>query len=562
MTARRWARPDSWLVLRGVLPVLPRQASGDMLAGLGLAALAVPQALGYARIAGMPVVTGLYTLLLPIAVFAVLCSSRHLVVAADSATAAILASALTGLAAAGSARYVHLAALAALLTGGLLLLARLARLGFLANFLSRTVLLGFLAGIGILVAAKQLPDMLGIAPADTGTVGRLTNTLAALPDASPQTAAVALAVIAVMLAARRITRRIPGALIAIAGAIIVSRTVGLASHGVTVIGAVRPGLPHLAAPAFDVHDASLLLGAAASMFVVVLAQSAATAREYAARHEEPFDASTDLIGLGAANVAAAFTGTFVVNGSPTQTQMVDSAGGRSQLAQLTASAIVLLVLLFGTGPLGYLPVGALAAVVFLIGVQLVDVRGMRRLLSVRKGEFAVALLATAAVVLLGVRDGIVLAVVASVIDHLRHTYRPTNSVLVKSASGHWKAIPVHPGARTENGLAVYRFGTSLYYANAARLIDDVTGLAGQGGPLRWLVLDGAAIGDVYYTAASALEQVIRQLHEQRVKFVVTNLVAPVRQQLDRYGMTGRRGPDAYYDTPGAALEAFHAAGQV
>lgn len=194
--------------------------------------------------------------------------------------------------------------------------------------------------------------------------------------------------IAVMLAARRITRRIPGALIAIAGAITVSRTVGLASHGVTVIGAVRSGLPHLTAPAFEVHDASLLLGPAASMFVVVLAQSAATAREYAARHEEPFDASTDLIGLGAANVAAAFTGTFVVNGSPRQTQMVDSAGGRSQLAQLTASAIVLLVLLFGTGPLGFLPVGALAAVVFLIGVQLIDVRGMRRLLSVRRGEFA------------------------------------------------------------------------------------------------------------------------------------------------------------------------------
>jgi sulfate permease, SulP family len=532
-----------------------------MLAGLGLAALGVPQALGYARIAGMPVVTGLYTLLLPMAVFAVLCSSRHLVVAADSATAAILASALTGLAAAGSARYVHLAALAALLTGGLLLLARLARLGFLGNFLSRTVLLGFLAGVGILVAAKQLPDMLGIAPAGTGTVGRLTSTLAALPDASPQTAAVALAVIAVMLAAGRITRRIPGALIAIAGAIIVSRTVGLASHGVTVIGAVRPGLPHLAAPAFDVHDASLLLGAAAWMFVVVLAQSAATAREYAARHEDPFDASTDLVGLGAANVAAAFTGTFVVNGSPTQTQMVDSAGGRSQLAQLTASAIVLLVLLFGTGPLGYLPVGALAAVVFLIGVQLIDVRGMRRLLSVRSGEFAVALLATAAVVLLGVRDGIVLAVVASVIDHLRHTYSPTNSVLVKSPAGHWKAIPVCPGVRTEVGLAVYRFGTSLYYANAARLIDDVTGLAGQGGPLRWLVLDGAAIGDVDYTAASALEQVIRQLHEQRIRFVVTSLVAPVRQQLDRYGMSGRRGPDAYYDTPGAALEAFHTVGQ-
>lgn len=134
-------------------------------------------------------------------------------------------------------------------------------------------------------------------------------------------------------------------------------------------------------------------------------------------------------------------------------------------------------------------------------------------------------------------------------------------MLVKSAAGRWKAIPVRPGARTEEGLAVYRFGTSVYDANAARVTDDVTGLAGQGGPLRWLVLDGSAIGDVDYTAASALEQVIRQLHEQRIRFVVTSLVSPVRQQLDRYGMSGRRGPDAYYDTPGAALEAFHAVGQ-
>ena len=215
------------------------------------------------------------------------------------------------------------------------------------------------------------------------------------------------------------------------------------------------------------------------MFVVILAQSAATSRAYAGKYEEPFSQDTDLVGLGAANVAAAFSGTFVVNGSPTKTQMVDSAGGRSQLAQLTTAVVVLIVLLLLTGPLAYLPDAALAAVVFLIAIELIDVRGMRRILSCRRHEFAIALLTAAAVVVLGVEEGIVLAVVASIIDHLRHSYHPRNSVLVKSPAGHWQPAPVRPGARTEEGLVVYRFGTSLYYANASRLIDDVMALAAR-----------------------------------------------------------------------------------
>lgn len=529
-----------------------------MLAGVTLAALGIPQALGYAKIAGMPVVTGLYTLTLPMAVFAVLGSSRHLVVAADSATAAILAAALISLATPGSVRYVHLAGLAALLAGGLLLLARLARLGFLADFLSRTVLLGFLTGVGIRVAAEQLPDMLGVTATGTRTLGRLVSTVAAVPHAHPETVAVSAAVILVMLVARRIVRRLPGALIAVIAAIIVGRAADLGRHGVAVIGPVPRGLPPLGLPALSLHDATALLGAAASMFVVILAQSAATSRVYAAKHGEPFSPETDLLGLGAANAAAAFSGTFVVNGGPTQTQVADSAGGRGQLAQLTTSAVVVLVLLFATGPLAYLPVAALAAVVFLIGVQLIDVNGMRRILSVRRDEFVIALLTAAAVVVLGVQEGIVLAVGASIIEHLRHTYHPRNSVLVKSPAGHWHATPVRPGARTEKGLVVYRFGTDLYYANAARLQEDVTALTGHGEPLRWLVLDGAAIGDVDYTAALVLTEVIEELHKRHIRFIVTSIIGPVRRQLDRYGISAAMGHDAYYDTPGAVLEAFHA----
>jgi len=564
MPASRVDRWHSWLqaapVMQGLLPVPRSRLLPEALAGLTLAALGIPEVLGYATIAGMPVETGLYTLLLPMAVFAILGSSRHLVVAADSATAAILAAALSGLAVAGSERYVRLAGLAALLTGVLLLAARLARLGFLANFLSRTVLVGFLTGVGIQVAVGQLPAMLGVTAPSKQTLSKLLEVARALPHAHAADLAVSIGVIAIVLAARLVTRRIPGPLIAVIIAIGVSRAADLARHGVALVGPVPRGLPAVGLPALGWHEATALSGVAASMFVVILAQSAATSRAYAVKYEEAFNENTDLVGLGAANAAAAFSGTFVVNGSPTKAQIVDSAGGRSQLAPLFTAAVVLVVLLLFTGPLAYLPDAALAAVVFLIAIGLIDVKGMRSIRAVRKREWAVALIATAAVVVLGVEYGIVVAVVASIVDHLRHSYSPLNSVLVKSPAGRWQPVPVLPGARTEDGLVVYRFGTSLYYANASRLLDDITVLVGQGGPLRWLVLDCAAIGDVDYTASGVLARVIEHVQRRHIRFAVSTVLGPVRQQLDQYGISKALDPAADYDTPGAAQAAFHAAG--
>ncbi len=545
-------------VLRGVLPLERSRVWPDVAAGVTLAAIGVPEVLGYAKIAGMPLVTGLYTMLLPMAVFAVLGSSRHLVVAADSATAAILAAALTGMAAAGSERYVRLAGLAALLTGAMLLLARAIGLSFLANFLSRTVLVGFLTGVGIQVAAGQLPDMLGVTAPGQQTLPRLVHTVRALPYVHGADIAVSIGVIVIVLAIRRITRRIPGPLIAVAIAISVSRAFDLAAHGVAVVGPVPRGLPTLGLPALDRADTTALLGTAASMFVVILAQSAATSRAYAARYSETLSVADDLTGLGAANAAAAFTGTFTVNGSPTKAQVVDSAGGRSQLSQLAAAGVVLVTVLLLTGPLAYLPKAALAAVVFLIAAELVDVKEMRHILALRKPEFAVAVLTTAAVVVLGVEYGIVLAVVASVVDHLRHSYNPLNNVLVKSPAGHWQPVPVTPGARSADGIVMYRFGTSLYYANAARLLADLQALAGHGDPLEWLVFDCAAIEDIDYTASTVLARVVELAQQRNVRFVVSNVLPQVRRQLDDYGISKALGPGACYETPGEALDAFYA----
>jgi high affinity sulfate transporter 1 len=557
--ARRWrGSPGAWPVLQAILPVERSRVPAEVLAGLTLAAVGIPEVLGYAKIAGMPLVTGLYTMLLPMAVYAILGSSRHLVVAADSATAVMLAAALTGLAATGSEQYVRLAGLAALLTGGLLVAVRLARLSFLANFLSRTVLVGFLTGVGIQVAAGQLPGMLGITAAGAQTLPKLVHTVRALPHVHWADVAISIGVIVVVVVARRINRRIPGLLIAVIIAIFVSWAWDLAARGVAVVGPVPRGLPSLGLPAFGWHDAEALLGAALSMTVVILAQSAATSRAYAGKYEEPFSEATDLVGLGAANVTAAFSGTFVVNGSPTKTQIVDSAGGRSQLSQLAASAVVLIALVLLTGPLAYLPDAALAAMVFLIAVALIDVGGMRRILALRKHEFAVALVTMVAVVVLGVEYGIVLAIIASMVDHLRHSYSPLNSVLVKSPEGHWQPVPAEPGTHTEEGLVIYRFGTSLYYANAGRLLDDLVALVVHGGRLRWLVIDCAAIGDVDYTASAILAQVVEHLHQHDVHLALSSVLGPVRRQLDRYGISEALGPDAYFDTPGHALDAFHA----
>ena len=252
----RWAR--RWLVMRGLLPADGSWAAGDMFAGIRLAAVSVPTVLGYAKIAGMPVVTGLYTLLVPMAVFAILGSSRHLVVGADSATAALLGAALAGLAVAGSAKYVQLAGLAALLTGSLLLLARLARLGFLANFLSRTVLVGFLTGVGIRVAAGQLPDMVGVSATGKNTLSGLLDAARALPHVNWADLALSAGVIVVVLAARRITPRIPGLMIAVIVAIVVSRAAGLARErrgcarrrpqGAAAPGIARPRPPRRYCP--------------------------------------------------------------------------------------------------------------------------------------------------------------------------------------------------------------------------------------------------------------------------------------------------------------------------
>ncbi|MCU0270411.1 MAG: SulP family inorganic anion transporter [Acidimicrobiales bacterium] len=542
-------------VLEGILPVERSRLPIDILAGTTLAALGIPEVMGYAKIAGMPVVTGLYTILIPIAVFALLGSSRHLVVGADSATAAILAAGLAGLAATGSDEYVALAAGVAIVTGGVLVLARLIGLGFLADFLSRSVLIGFLTGVGIQVAMGQVAGMLGVSDGSGGTIRKFVNTLENIGDANGPTLAVSAGVLVTILGCRAIDKRIPGALIAVIGAIVVSWQLDLADDGVSVLGTVPGGLPSFGLPDVGWSDLPSLLSTVGAIVLVILAQSAATARAYAARYQESFSEDTDLIGLGAANAAAGLSGTFVVNGSPTKTQMVDGAGGRSQLATLTTGVVVLVVLLFLTGPLEYLPNAVLAAVVFLIGVELVDVSGMRGILKVRRDEFWIAVLTAVVVVVVGVEQGVVLAIIASIADYVRRGYRPPRALLVEGPRGHLHGHPLDSGMAMAPGLLVYRFGADLFYANANAFAEDLIRLAGTPGA-RWLCVDAAGISDVDFSGSKALGELHEELHERGVRLVLAAVNGPVRAELDRYGLTAQLGADAIFLSIDDALTAF------
>ena len=394
-------------------------------------------------------------MLMPLVAFAVFGSSRHLVVAADSATAVIFSSSLSRMAAPASEKYVALVGMVALLTAGLLFLAWIFKLGFLADFLSPTVLVGFLTGVGVQVGIAMLGDMFGLSGNLHSALAQAWEILQRLPKSNLPTLALSTLVTGSVLLCQRVAPRIPLSLLAVVGTIGVSAAFHFAERGIAVIGPVSGGLPSIGLPDVTWSEALALLPVAASCFVMIIAQSAATSRVFALRYRERVDDNADILGLSAANAAAAVSGAFVVNGSPTQTAMAESAGARSQVAQLTFAGVVLLVLLFLTSPLQYLPRCVLASIVFTIAFRMIDVRGLRNIRRESRGEFYLAVVTAAAVVAIGVEQGILLAIALSLFRHVRHSYNPHTTMLAPNATGRWVPVPAAPGKETEPGLIVY-----------------------------------------------------------------------------------------------------------
>ena len=402
------------------------------------------------------------------------------------------------------------------------LLARLFQLGFLADFLSQTVLVGFLTGVCFQVGTAMLGEMLGVPVNSNRTVEQLDQVVRGLPQLHVPTLCVAGAVVAIVVVFRRFAPQLPGPLFAVVGAIAASAAFAFSGHGIIVIQRVTGGLPPIGLPNVSWEEIPPLLPVAASCFLMIVAQSSATARAYASRHWQTLDENTDLVGLSAANAAAALSGTFVVNGSRTQTAMVESSGGRSQLAHLATAAVVAVVLLFLTGPLHYLPQCVLGAIVFTIAAGLVDVRGLRDIRRESPGEFGLALITAAVVVVIGVEQGILLAIVLSLLRHVRHSYRPHTAVLVEDG-GHWRPTPAVPGALSGPGVVIFQFGADLFYANAGRFATDVRGLVeGPVAPVNWLVVDAGAITSVDYSAASVVRDLQQDLIRRGIALVLVH----------------------------------------
>ncbi|HWH99085.1 MAG TPA: SulP family inorganic anion transporter, partial [Propionibacteriaceae bacterium] len=382
----------------------------------------------------------------------------------------------------------------------------------------------------------------------------------AIPHASLPTVAFTVGTLVVILGFKRFMPRVPGAIVAVVLSILISAVTDAKAHGVAVVGAVQGGFPPVGLPdGVSWGDAVKVLGTAFACFVLIVAQSAATSRSFAMRHGERVDVNRDIVGLSAANLAAGFTGTFVVNGSPTKTQILDSQKGRTQLANLTMSLTVLVVVLFATAALADMPKAVLAAIVFLIGIDLIDVLGMRRLLRRRRSEFLIALITCVVVFAVGVEQGIILAIVLSIVNLIRRQYSPRDFIVKPDEQGRVVYAKVVSGEESLPGLIVFRYDAELFYANASRFVEDVqTIIEAAPDRVRWLILDAGTIDDVDYSAGVSLAGLLDYLASRKITFALARMDAALSQTLALYGLLDRIPRDRRFSTLEEGLAAFHA----
>ncbi len=537
-------------ILPGIMPITRGTVWRNVFAGITLAAAAIPIDMGYTKIAGVPIVSGLYILLIPTIAFALFGFSRRLVIGADSASAAILAAGILPLAAVGSTEYAGYVALITLMVGIILLLCRFFRLGFISNFLSRTVLSGFLAGIGIQIAISQLDDLTGIQGLSGSSPQILIGFFESLGSIDMSVLTISAVMFALVFVPRLfykkapVLRRIPFSLVAILGGIAIGY---FASTGTfETVGAVQGGLPGLTLPLFSLEAVNTLIGPSIAIVVVIITQSAATTEVYAKKYGERVDTNRDILGLSFANIAAAFTGAFVTNGSPTKTELADEAGASSQITNLTLAAVVLIVLLFFTAPLQFIPTAVLAAIVLSASLGLIDLRGMRAILAFSRSEFIVAVITALVVVLIGAAQGILFAMVLSLIQHIRKGYRPDNRVLVLGQKGEeWQSVS--EGGQVRPGIVVYRFAASLYYANATQLSDEVRAVVADP-DIHELAMDFSAVSSVDYSGCETLLEIAHMLEARGITFVLLFPSQNILPALTKSGLVDMVGRDNVYPT--------------
>ena len=525
------------------------QLRPDLLAGVTGAAVAVPAGLAMGELAGLSPVAGLYATMLPLVAFALFTSSRHVMVGPDGTLAVLTASTVAPLAAGNAARYAALAAALALMVGLVLLVSAALRLGFMADFLSIPILVGYFNGIALIIIASQLGKVLGLSISVTYFFGVLREFVSEVDQIHWLTATFSLALLALVLVLKRVAPTFPGSLLAVVIAGVASVTLNLADRGVAVVGDITAGLPSLTAPEVSLDDVRLLAIPAAGLALVAFADTIANARRYAKRHGYGVDANRELAALGAANVAAGFSRALAISASGSRSALNDVAGGTSQVVGLVTALVVAVVAAVATPLIEPVPIAALGVVVIAAVLGMLDFVGVWRLRRVHPAEVGLALATMLGVLILGVLGGLLVAIAISIGVYVYWSIRPHDAVLgaVHDVDG-YHDIDAFP-AETVPGLIVYRFDAPLFFPNAPYFKERVlTLVAAADTPTRWVLINAEAMTYIDTTGVDTLRELRSDLADAGILLAMARAKVMLRGVLDSTGVTAEIGPDNFFPT--------------
>jgi SulP family sulfate permease len=530
----------------------------DLIAGITIAAYLVPQVMAYAQLAGLDPVVGLWSAVLPAIAYGLLTTSRHISIGPESTTAVMVVAAVAPLAGGDPIRFAALTAALAILVGLVCVIAGLLRLGFLGDLLSQPILVGYMAGVALIMVLSQLGRLTGIEVAAEGLIQGLVEIADRLDEVHLATLAVGLGVVVFLLLVAWLRPGVPGPLIAVVGATVVVALLGLEDAGVEVVGDIPAGLPPVGLPAIDLRDVPLLAASAVGVAVVAYTDVILTGRAFADRRGYAIDANAELLALGGSNIAAGLTAGMPVSSSGSRTAIGDSVGGKTQLAAIVAGLAVVVVLVALGGVLARFPNAALGGLVVYAGLRLIDVAGLRRLARFRPSELVLAIAAAIGVLVAGVLIGILIAIALSVMDLFARVARPAAAVLGRAPGvAGLHDVTDYPDAVTIPGLVVFRYDAPLCFANAndfrTRAMEAV---AAETEPVEWLLLNAEANVEVDLTAADALGQLHDDLESRGIVLALARVKQDLRDQLERIGLITHIGPERIFATLPVALEAF------
>jgi high affinity sulfate transporter 1 len=546
-------RPQAFASLRGYQR---SWASADLVAGLTLLVIAVPEQLATSRLAGMPPITGFYAFIAGSVLFALLGSNPQMSVGADSTIAPLFAAGASALALTGSPHYVELVAILAVMVGLMVMAVGVLRLGWIAEFLSTPIVTGFLSGVAVIIIVHQLPDFLGLPAAGGSNLRRFGTVVTNLDAVNAWTVAIGVGVLAVLLVCARLDRRIPGALIGMVASTALVGALGLQSHGVAVLGTVHTGAPQFGLTGLSWSTLQSLAPLAAVVALVVVTQTAATTRAFAEQGGYDADAGRDFLAVGAGSVVAGLVGSFPVNASPPRTGAVATAGGRTQAGALGA-ALAVALLIPVANILRDVPLATLAAILMYVAARLFNPGDLAAIARFDLFEFGLAAITLLTVVMVGVEQGIGVAVGLAILDRIRLSARPSLHVLGRLAgTTSWAPVSPEIPAAQVPGVLVLLFATPLWYANAVHFRDEVDAALARRPGTRVLVLDTIGMSDVDFTGSRALAHVVTSCERAHVAFGVARAGAHALHMLRRSGLAQRIGEDHFYPSVDGAVNAL------